>query len=96
MCPGALSCSLRTSEDRSIAHEWSGCLAWQTRTYLTCDDASMYARIGVAILGLRIQKSIDGLPILGVLHSCHGLVAFIISQTPMPHLCFTYASPLPY
>ena len=84
MRPGALSSSPHISEDRSIVHEQSGCLAWLTRIYLTHDDASMYAGICVVILGLQIQKSIDRLPVLGVLHSCRTiLVPLLVGTSPM-------------
>ena len=74
MCQGALSCGWHISEDRSIVHEHSGCPVWLIHTYLMHDDASKYAGICIAILGLQIQKSIDGLLVLGVLHFCMGTV----------------------
>ena len=81
---GALSCGLHISEGRSIIHEQSGYLAWPICIYLTHDDASMYAGICVAILGLQIRESISGFLILDVLHSCRTiLVPLLVGMSPI-------------
>ena len=81
---GALSCGPHISESCSIIHERSGYLAWPIRIYLTHDDASVYAGICIAILGLQIQESIGGFLVLDVLHSCRTiLMPLLVGTSPI-------------
>ena len=83
----------------------------KNRLYLSTPDKLQFFATDLVILGHRLDSKGIRLDLHKVdqiikwktptnrdllLQFCHGLVAFIVSQTPMPHLCLTYALPLPY